>query len=326
MNIKLNWKSIGLPFVALASAVLLMVFIGAQTHAEEGSADVLKISPLRSDITVKPGKSTTVKITVTNPSKQTILINPSENDFIANGEDGTPSLILDDDKYAPTHSLKRFMSPLKSIALKEGESKDVKVKITVPKDAQAGGYYGAVRFAPSSPDSGGQVNLSTNLASLILLTVPGDLVETMDLSNFEVTQDGHSKAYFTNGKNMAAKFRFENTGNVQVGPIGKITVKKGDKVVYQTDFNNQTPRELTLPDSERKWSVPIDGVDGFGKYEVLGTFSYGGNNKTVEVKTSFWVITPLIMIIAAAIIVVLLVAALVLWLVLRGRKYRKYRK
>lgn len=326
MNVKLNWKSLGLSLTAVLTALLLMVFVGAQTHAEEGSADVLKITPVRSDITIKPGKSKTVKITVTNPTKQTIVIDPSENDFIANGEDGTPSLILDDDKYAPTHSLKRFMSPLKSVALKGGESKDVKVKITVPEDAQAGGYFGAVRFAPSSPDSGGQVNLSTSAASLILLTVPGDLVESMDLSNFQVTQDGQSKTYFSNGNNMAASFRFANTGNVQVGPIGKITVKKGDKVVYETDFNSETPRDMTLPDSARKWNVPITGIEGFGKYEVLGTFSYGANNKTVEVSSSFWVIPPMVMIIAGVVVLLIVVAIIVLWLVLRNRKYRKYRK
>lgn len=326
MNVKLNWKSIGLSFTALLTAMLLIVFVGAQTHAEEGSADVLKVTPVRSDITVKPGKSKTVKITVTNPTKQTILIDPSENDFIASGEDGTPSLILDNDKYAPTHSLKRFMEPLKSVALKGGESKDIKLKINVPKDAQAGGYFGAVRFAPSSPDTGGQVNLSTSLASMVLLTVPGDLVEELDLTNFQVTQNGESKTYFSDGKNMEASFRFTNKGNVQVGPIGKITVKKGDKVVYQTDFNNDTPRDLTLPDSARKWSVPITGVDGFGKYQVLGTFSYGSSNKTVEVSSSFWVIPPMVMIIAGVVVLLIVVAIIVLWLVLRNRKYRKYRK
>jgi hypothetical protein len=99
------------------------------------------------------------------------------------------------------------------------------------------------------------VNLSASVASLILLTVPGDTVEKLSLESFDVQQNGTNGTLFNTPANLQTSFSFENKGNLQIGPFGILSVKQGDKVVYQTTFNDQNPRDVILPDSSRR-SVP----------------------------------------------------------------------
>lgn len=307
---------------AMAAAVVLLG--GASTHAQtvNDATNTLKVSPVRSDITVKAGTNKKVRTIVTNLTNSPITVRPILNDFIAGDERGTPALILDANKFAPTHSLKRFMRPVADVTIPANKSVPVDVLIVVPQDAQAGGYFGALRFAPTTPDDGAQVNLSPSVASLILMTVPGPMVEKLNITDFDIQQDGKTGATFENSDNLQVSFRFASESNVQTGPSGKISVKSGDKVVYEADFNAQDPRDMILPDSARRWEIPLKDIGGFGQYTVVGTFTYGSKNQTVEVTKTFWVI-PMIVIIAAVVALIVLIGLIVgIWLFLRSYKRR----
>ena len=96
-----------------------------------------------------------------------------------------------------------------------------------------------------------------------------------------------------------------------------------DKIVSSVDFNEKNPRDVILPDSERRWDVPLDGIEAFGHYDIIATFTYGTKNQTIEVTKSFWVIPVWVIITAIASVVgILLVTALVIFLVIRSRKRR----
>lgn len=320
-------NTIGLAMIAtVAFASLLNSPANAQVPPTiNNSANVLKVSPVRSDVQVAPGTSKVVQVTITNLTNSPIAVSPIQNDFISGDENGTPSLILDADKYAPTHSLKRFLTPLTDITVPGNQSKTVDVLITVPKDTQAGGYFGAIRFAPSSDGSGGQVNLSGSVASLILLTVPGPTVEKLNLTDFNVQQKGIEGTFFNSTKDLIAFIRFENKGNIQEGPFGKISVKNGDKLVYQTDFNLTEPRDQILPDAARRWNIPLKDLGTFGHYTVTATLTYGQENQTIEAVKSFWVI-PVSYIIGSIVALILLIAIIIfIVLFLRSRSRRSLR-
>lgn len=311
--------------VAFVLAVAFMaVMFAVSTNAQ--SANTLKVSPVRSDVEVKPGNTGEVPITITNLTNADILVTPIQNDFVQGDESGTPSIILDQDEYAPTHSLKRFMQPLDDVNVPANESVTVNVKIVVPADAQAGGYFGALRFAPTTPDSGGQVNLSASVASLILLTVPGPMTEQLELTDFELQQGGKSGTDFRSANDLKLFFRFENKGNIQLGPFGKISVTQGDNLVYDYDFNQDTPRDVILPNGARKWEVPIKDIGDFGFYTVHATFTYGLMNKTIEVEKSFWVIPTAYIIVAIAIVLLLIAGIIFLIIWLKGRRKRAIRR
>ncbi len=313
--------------VALAVATVLLVGLGSQSFAQSGgTANTLKVSPVRTDIEIEPGSSKVVNTTVTNLTNAPITVRPIENDFVAGDERGTPALILDENEYAPTHSLKRFLTPISDVTIPAGKAETISVEITVPKDAQAGGYFGAIRFASAEADSGGQVNLSPSVASLILLTVPGDFVEKLDLTDFDIQQGGKSGSFFNSSNDLQASVRFENKGNIQIGPFGKVSVKKGDKVVYEADFNTATPRDMVLPDGARRWDIPLKKIGSFGRYTVSGTFTYGQKNETVEINKSFWVVPTGVIIATVAGILIIVGLIVGIGIFLRGYKRRILRK
>lgn len=304
-------KGIGMAVVAVLAFVFTLLF-SSQSFAQSPSTstNVLKASPVRSDIQIAPGTSKKVQMTISNLTDAPVVVRPVENDFISADESGTPALILDANTYAPTHSLKRFLAPLSDVTIPAKDAVTIDVTITVPAGTQAGGYFGAIRFTPTSPDDGGQVNLSPSVASIVLLTVPGPTTEKLNLTNFEVQQKNHTGTTFQNADDLSLLIRFENKGNIQEGPFGKITVKNGNKVVSESDFNVTEPRDQILPDGARRWDVPLKDVGNFGYFTVNATLTYGKDNQTIDISKSFWVIPPAY-IIGAIVALVLLIAIII---------------
>lgn len=311
----------GIVCAVMATAIVIIAPHAGAVEQKANATNTLRISPVRSDIQVKPGESKTVEVVIINLTDAPMTVRAITNDFIAGDERGTPALILDPDKYAPSHSLKRFMKPISDITIPAGEDKVVDVVINVPKNAQAGGYFGAVRFAPTDPDGGGQVNMSASVASLILLTVPGPMTEKLDLTTFNIEQGGKAGTFFQSANDLTTVVRFESKSNVQVAPFGKLSVKQGNKVVYEYDFNAQQPRDMILPDSARRWDVPLKNISSFGNYTVYATLTYGTTNQTIETSKSFWVVPWIV--IAAAIGAVLLLIGLVLTIILMIRRRKR---
>lgn len=317
-----RWVQMNLRIMTIGLSLALLLAFLLSNVVSANTANTIKVSPVRIDTEIEPGATDTVQVIVTNLTENEITLRPVLNDFIAGDERGTPALILDEDQYAPVHSLKRFLQPLENVTIPVGEARPIDVTINVPQDAQAGGYFGAVRFAPVTPDDGGQVNMSASAASLVLLTVPGDMVEKLELTNFDIKQNGSQSGFFYDGNNLHATIRFENKGNAQAGPIGKVSVIKKDKVIFENDFNNKNPRDMVLPNSARQWDVNLDNIEGFGKYTVSATLTYGQSNQSVEVSKTFWVI-PWSVIIAVVAGVVVLAGAIVGAIVMIKRRRKR---
>lgn len=326
-----NKKTIGL--LAYCSLFLILVFglffspiIHAQsaTATQKGTGNSIKISPLRTELTLRPGESRTVSVYVENLESKPVDLRPIENDFIAgDDESGAPSIILDEDKYAPTHSLKRFMQPLGVFTVQPSERKEVKVVIAVPRDAASGGYFGALRFAPAKVTNSEIVNVSASAASLIILTVPGSVTESMRLTKFDVMQAGKVVSRLSKNEGIEILLRLENKGNVQLAPYGNLSVHTGNNTepLFTTNINADKPADLVLPDSARKFTIPVDSLKNFGKHTFKLVLSYGTNNETLEVERVLWII-PTTYIVGGVIGVTLLILLIVI-IVLGLKAYKK---
>ena len=310
-------------FVVGIFAVFTSVAASAAPTTTSNNMNTLKLSPVRSDITIEPGKSQVVTVKVTNLTKTPMTIQAIENDFVAGDERGTPALVLDANKFAPTHSLKRFMVPLSNVTVPATTTKDIKLTINVPANANPGGYYGAVRFQPvSGSGDNASVSLNASAASLILLTVPGEVEEKLNLTNFSIMQGSKNDTIFQSSNDLKVGVRFENKGNIQEGPFGSISVLQGDNVVYSYKFNDVTPREMILPDSARRWDVPLKNIGSFGNYTVKATFTYGKSNQTIEVTKSFWVIPVFVIAVTVGGLLLLIAIIVAIWLFLKDYKRR----
>jgi len=309
--------------IAIVSVILIGVHAATAQSVNApsgGGGNSLKITPVRNDVTAERGETKNVDVFIENVSNQTVTLRAILNDFVAGGENGEANLVLDEDEYAPTHSLKRFLQPVGDVTLNPNERKKVPVTIVVPESAQSGGYFGAVRFAPvAGPD--GQVAVSGSVASLILLKVPGGYVESVELEEFSILQDGKPKTRFTSTENVTALVRLENKGNVQVEPFGAVFVTKGGKEIHSAKINDITPAGSILPDSVRRWEVPLANMDKFGKYTVTMTVGYGENGGTLTQERTVWVIPTLYIVIGIAILALLVV--IIVTVILGLKSYKK---
>ncbi len=289
--------------------LMSIVPVSAATSSETGGSG-LKISPVVTNLTINAGQSQSVTLYVTNVTSAPITIQALVNDFTANSDEtGTPNLLLNN-QYAPTHSLKRYVQSINNVTLQPGQQKSVNVVITIPSNTSGGGYYGAIRFLPVSSNGSGTVSLTASLASLILVKVPGVYKENVELLSFDTENSGSgSSVLFTSNKNLIAAARFQNTGEVQEQPFGKVQLESGSKVLASYEINNTTPRGNVLPDSIRRFTVKLNKVGSFGQYTLIGSFGYGTNGQLLSAKTTFYVIP--IPIIALAVLIVLIIIFLI---------------
>lgn len=290
--------------------LLLLLPVGRASAAEAGNG--LRIDT-RKDATIQPGTSQTITISVTNVTGAAATFQTIVNDFVANpDESGNPAIILDPTKYAPSHSLKRFISSAPVFSLQPGEEKNIPITIKVPANAAGGGYYGAIRFAPADTANspGKQISLSGSVGTLVLIKVPGDIKEQLSIAGVSVYSGKHSSNFFTTNKDLSVYIRFQNEGNIQEAPFGKLLVKdRSGKTIGTYELNNINPPGSVLPDSIRRFEVPIKTGGTFGQYKVEGNFGYGSAGQLLSVATTFYII-PASLIIIFVIVVVLLALAI----------------
>jgi hypothetical protein len=285
----------------------------AQTAAV-GAGNALKVSPVRLDLKMEPGTSQTISLYIQNLTSTPAILHPAVNDFVASGdESGRPNVILNENEFAPSHSLKRLINPPKDFTVAAGETKEIKVTINPPKNAAAGGYFGTVRFSPANAVGDKNVNLAASVGTLVLLKVNGDIKEELTVESFDARQGkGGGSTFFTGKKDVKGVIRFKNSGNVQVEPFGKITIKRFGKVVDTVEINNDETRSSVLPDSVRRFEVPMTKLSSFGKYTMEGNFGYGETGQLLTAQTTFYVIPLFLIILGIAVLVGLLVLLFVI--------------
>lgn len=314
------FASIGLVFGAFAIVATssLPAFAATNTTtkataAPQGTGNALRVSPVRNDLEIKPGTSQTIDIYVQNLSSADVTLKPIINDFVAGkDESGTPNIILDENKSAPVRSFKQYVSPLENFTVKPTEQHDVKVTITIPKNADAGGYFGAIRFAPANTSTDQNLSLTASVGSLVLVRVPGDLRENANIVSLDARKDDDASTFFTSGKDLKGVVRIENTGNVQIQPFGKVLLKKSGKVLGTYEINNTQPRGNVLPDSIRRFEFKLDDLGSFGKYTLEANLGYGTKGQLLTSSTTFYVVPVPILIIAGILLLIILFAIFVL--------------
>ena len=302
--------------------------VDAAQTAAVGAGNALKVSPVRIDIRMDPGTTQDITLTIQNLTGARAILHPVTNDFVASGdESGRPNIILNENEYAPSHSLKRLVEPLKDITMEAGESRQVKVTITAPKDAVGGGYYGAVRFAPANNEGDKNVNLAASVGTLVLLRMNGDIKEDLSIESFDVRKTGADPAsFFIDKGHLNAVVRFKNSGNVQVEPFGTITLKRFGKQVGEYKINDRGVPGSVLPDSVRRFDVPLDKLSPFGKYTLTGNFGYGESGQLLTAQATFYVIPVFLILIGVGVILLLLFLIFVLPRMIRAYNRRIIRR
>jgi hypothetical protein len=288
----------------------------AQT-APSGSG--LSISPTLSQLTVKPGASDHISVTLKNVTVDDVVAKGEVDDFTSNDLDGNPKIITNQNQTSP-NSIRKFVTNLDDVPLAKGEQKTVVLGIEVPKATPAGAYYGIIRYRAvpkvlAAPGAG-QVALTASVGTIVLITVPGNIREQVQVKGIHVYRGAHEGSFFVRPPNRVG-IAINNFGNGFERPFGTVEVHDMfNKTVSSFPFNN--PKELgnILPNSSRTFTNNVKGLNKIGRYTVLASVSYGNGSQVLTLKKTFWYVPYWL------VIIILLVIAVLIFLAIRS--YRQY--
>ncbi len=316
--------------------LLLTGFIAPQVLAQSQQANGYKISPVRrDDLTIAKGSSQLVELSLENLSDTATTAHAVVNDFVASdNESGEPRLILDDNAPLPKNDFKKLVEAIPDVTLGPKEKKQINVRISVPDTANAGGYYGAIRFVPAvvsaQPDK--NVGLTASVGTIFLVRVPGNLKERLDLVQLSASNnDGKAKSFFTSG-DVAVLTRLKNSGDIHVQPFGKIDIKDMLGNTVQTlEFNSATPdgegvntRANILPESTRKFVDKLNNRRWIGRYTVEANLGYTqGSGDIITAKATFWYVPTVVLL--GLIVLILVIVGGAYWLIRRQKAKRQHK-
>jgi Bacterial protein of unknown function (DUF916) len=311
----------------LAAGALVLILAPVNAQQTGGGASGFLVSPVRQELTIEQGKSQTVVLTVENATNAAVTVKAVVNDFEpSDDETGQPKILLDENASAAGNSFKTLVGDLPNIELGPKERKDLSVKISVPSDGKAGGYYGAIRFVPADSSVDKNVALTASVGTIFLIRVPGDLTEQLNLVEFTAAKNGSTGRFFVNSGKMSVVTRLENTGNIHVKPYGKVTVTdRSGKVIQEYEFNDIEPRSNVLPNSTRKFVDELKNQNWFGMYTVTANFGYGSGGSLITAKNTFWVIPAWMLVIIGIVVVALIVGGFVLYRKFANRSHKSVR-
>ncbi|HEY8886061.1 MAG TPA: hypothetical protein VIM31_00995 [Candidatus Microsaccharimonas sp.] len=160
------------------AVVILTASAVMPAHAAPSPERSLGISPLRSELTISPGTSFDGKLTLTNSGKGPLSITIDAEVFSVTNT-------VYDYSFDPSGKGVDWVGFDKpAITIDPGKSTTIAYKVAVPIDAEPGGRYLSL-FASSSPTAAASGVVSINrVASLLYITVAGDLTRTGKVLTF----------------------------------------------------------------------------------------------------------------------------------------------
>jgi len=289
--------------------VLLLSLFSSPTLAQGG----IKVSPATIDLVVGRGQTTEEVISIENQGDSVARIRVYAMDFSIDKE----SNFAFSEPGHESYSCARWLTPDEAeFDLNPGETKEVKVTISVPSEVEPGGHYAALFFetTPVEAPPGVSVTIAGRIPSLFYLTIPG-------ITEAEVFSDAEIVSLLLPGwvekGPVETGVVVRNTGNIHLTIAAK---------AYFSGFRGENIGELdlgqvvVLPHSERIMKGSWEKTPLLSKVKasvVIGYFDQQGELVNKTQTADFWIIPWKL--------VVIIVVALGLLIVLIWRLRRRYR-
>lgn len=268
---------LGLSLFFSIMAILLFGF-----RADASVSGGVTVVPPKFELWGNPGEDVPYQsLKITNEENSSARLTITIEDFKAVGEEGSVDLIGEgDDAYA--FSLARWIEvDQKELDFGPKETKVIRFKINIPKNAEPGGRYASlvINMATGTNVSGGAV-VTPRVVSLVMLRVSGNVEERAEPISFEA---------ITYGNNVDFVLRVKNNGSNHIKPKGTIVVHNllGRKVA-----EIPLSAENVLPGAVRKMTTEWNPEKTmFGRYNASLVSTYGERgNKPLTASISFVVI------------------------------------
>ena len=305
----------------LVAFISLFSTVGNVAHA-------LTVSPARIEISGDPGQTINGQFNVINEQAGSQVFYTSAENFEAQGETGTPSFVAGND------GLASWISLGSQVSLTAAQQKTLSFTVTIPKDAEAGGYFAAIFLSTTpSQNQSSNVSVGAKIGVLVLLHVSGAVKVGGGLLGFSTL---NSQRLYSSLP-VSFSYRFSNSGSDLIQPAGLITVKNSlwlTSAVLQANLSDGN----VLPGSIRKFTVDwntdssVPPVNGFwskvsyewghfalGLYTAQLALTYGSKNTQAQSSFTFYVIPWHLL------LVVIIILAILFLIFFKGIKsYNRY--
>jgi hypothetical protein len=246
------------------------------------------VGPGRIEVEVKPGETVTRMISVTNriSGERTFQLGVED---MSGSADASAAVVLLGDKNGP-YTLKDNISfSSKTFTLNLGERAQVPISITMPPNAEPGGYYGAVVVSTiqnsksDTENAGAKSPIIARIGTLFFITVPGETNYAGSVTNFSTK---NNQWWFEKGP-IDLNILYENTGAIHLNPYGEVTVT--NMLGEQVGFVDLEPW-FVLPKSLRSRTVTWDRELLFGRYTITAKINRGYGDIIDEKVIHIWVL------------------------------------
>lgn len=247
------------------------------------------LGPGKTELWVDPGDEYTKELMITNRLGKTMNFKIEIEDFKGSQNPEETVIFLGEER--GPYSLKDYLKPeITEFTLNQGQRMILPVEISIPKDAEPGGLYGAVLVTSNPPlteleaekeKAKGQVKLISRLGALFFIRVKGEVNENGLVKDFRI-----EKRYYEKGP-ISFEILFQNQGNVHLAPYGIVEIRnilgrKIDEIELDPWF--------VMPDSLRSREVEWSRGSLFGKYTALASINRGYQDIIDQKSIEFWVI------------------------------------
>lgn len=245
------------------------------------------VGPGKVEVEVRPGQSVTKYITVSNRMEDDRFFNLTVEDMSGTA-DGSESIVLLGDQEGP-YTLRDYISfPRNQFELDLNQRAIVPVTITMPENAEPGGYYGSVLVSTIKIDPLGDAvaprsPILARVGVLFFIRVPGEAEVSGNLLQFE-TKNGQK--FFNRGP-VEMAVTYENTGSVHLNPYGEVRVT--NLLGQEVGFVELEPW-FVLPKSLRLQEVTWDRETLFGRYKIDLKINRGYDDIVDEKSLVVWII------------------------------------
>jgi len=289
MPIKIIYKRVICGLIIAASLFFPYLF-----NANVSAAPLdrgLTLSPLRSEIETAPGTSIEGFLTVTNSTKKPMDVAINAEAF---------SIINQQYDYAFTAEsrINKWVtfSP-NEITIGPGKNQKIQYNIGVPLSAEPGGRYISLFASTSASSQDGVVQSRQRIASLIYITVTGD-----------VSRDGHLVSLTSPWGVFSDKsdwsLALQNTGTTHFRSRYNVKLQN---ILWGTAASSMSGDKLVLPGTVRAVSDKLPLPQWPGVYKIVYTIGLGDTPAVSETRLMLY-LPPLAILSSVATIVIIVLA------------------
>ncbi len=245
------------------------------------------VGPGRAELVVLPGQRVQTEISLANRISNNRQFTLTVED-VRGTSDGSRSVELLGEERGP-YSIRDYVQfPESTLTLDLGERARIPVTISVPPDAEPGGYYGSILVSTVQEDVGNtsattRSPIVARVGTLFFVTVPGDVVRQGQTKSFTTT---NGKWWYEEGP-IDLAITYENSGSVHVNPYGELRVS--NFIGEEVGFVELEPW-FVLPKSLRTRDITWDRELLFGRYTATVHINRGYDDIVDEQSVVFWVL------------------------------------